>query len=313
MTTLSAALVAEVRSIVKGRVAGDAALSRFTSFRIGGPADVLAEPESVHELAALLRRLRQLNAPHILLGSGTNVLFHDAGFRGVVIRTVAMKSLIVERNGSDYVRITASAGAPLPLVVGRAARDGLTGIEALCGIPGSFGGAVATNAGTGGVSLGDTLVAVKLLDGKGEERVLERADIRYGYRSMELPADAAVVEGTVRLVRGDRASVKAALSAAMERRRATQPWKQPSAGCVFKNPSVDNPAGAIIDRLGLKGMSVGDAVVSDVHANFVVNRGSASAADVLALVALIRQRVKDAHNIHLELEVRVIGETPAHV
>jgi len=313
MTTRSAPLVAEVRAIIKGRVAVDASLSRFTSFRIGGPADMLAEPENVHELAALLRRLKELNAPHILLGSGTNVLFHDAGFRGVVIRTVAMKGLSVERNGSDHVRITAAAGAPLPLVVGRAARDGLTGIEALCGIPGSFGGAVATNAGTGGVSLGDALVRVKLLDGRGEERVLERDDLRYGYRSMELPADAAVVEGTLRLVRGDRLTIKAALATAMERRRATQPWKQPSAGCVFKNPSADNPAGAIIDRLGLKGMSVGDAVVSDVHANFIVNRGSASAADVLALVALIRQRVKDAHNIHLELEVRVIGETPAHV
>ncbi|MCA1959593.1 MAG: UDP-N-acetylmuramate dehydrogenase [Desulfomonile sp.] len=313
MTTRSAALIAEIRAIIKGRVIAKPPLSHYTSFRIGGPADVLAEPESAHELAVLIRRLHELNVPHVLLGSGTNVLFQDAGFRGVVIRTVAMKGLTIERNGADHVRITAAAGAPLPLVVGRAARDGLTGIEALCGIPGSFGGAVATNAGTGGVSLGDALVRVRLLDGRGKELVLETGDIHFSYRSMELPADATVVEGTVRLVRGDRASVRKALSAAMERRRATQPWRQPSAGCVFKNPSPDNPAGAIIDRLGLKGMSVGDAVVSEVHANFIVNRGSATASDVLALVELIRRRVKDAHDINLELEVRVIGEGPANV
>jgi UDP-N-acetylmuramate dehydrogenase len=313
MTALSAALIAEVGTLVKGRVVLDAPLSRFTSFRIGGPADVLAAPETAEELAALIRRLHELSVPHVLLGSGTNVLFQDAGFRGVVIRTVAMKNLSVERNGSDHVRITAGAGAPLPLVVGRAARDGFAGLEALWGIPGSFGGAVATNAGAGGVSLGDALIAVKLLDKRGEEVVLERSALRYGYRSMELPPAAAVVEGTLRLSRGARSSVKAALTAAMERRRSTQPWKQPSAGCVFKNPSADNPAGAIIDRLGLKGLSFGDAMVSEVHANFIVNRGSASAADVLALVEMIRRRVKDAHNVHLQLEVRVIGEERAHV
>jgi UDP-N-acetylmuramate dehydrogenase len=108
-------------------------------------------------------------------------------------------------------------------------------------------------------------------------------------------------------------SVKAALSAAMERRRSTQPWKQPSAGCVFKNPSAYNPAGAIIDRLGLKGLRVGDATVSDVHANFIVNRGCAKAADVLALIDIIRGRVEDAHKIRLELEVRVIGDEATHV
>jgi UDP-N-acetylmuramate dehydrogenase len=264
-------------------------------------------------LAPLIRRLRELDVPHVLLGSGTNVLFHDAGFRGVVIRTVAMKGLSVERNGSDHVRIVAAAGARLPLVVGRAARESCAGLEALWGIPGSFGGAVATNAGAGGVCLGDALLSIKLLEREGGERVLERGDFRYGYRSMELPLDAVVLEGTLRLARGDMSAVKAGLSAAVERRRSSQPWKEPSAGCVFKNPSADNPAGAIIDRLGLKGMRVGDAMVSDVHANFIVNRGRAKAADVLALIEIIRGRVDAVHRIRLELEVRVIGEEAAHV
>lgn len=312
MTALSTTLIEEVRRLVKGRVVVGAPLSRFTSFRIGGPADLLTAPESADELSALLRRLHELSVPHVLLGSGTNVLFHDAGFRGIVIRTVAMKGLSVEQNGADHVRIIAAAGAPLPLVVGRAAREGFSGLEALWGIPGSFGGAVATNAGAGGVCLGDALVAVKLLNATGEELILEHSALRYGYRSMELPRDAAVVEGTLRLTRGDRSSVRAALSAAIKRRRSTQPWKQPSAGCVFKNPSAENPAGAIIDSLGLKGLRVGDAMVSEVHANFIVNRGCATSAEVLALVEMIRRRVMDAHDIYLQLEVRVIGEDRAY-
>jgi UDP-N-acetylmuramate dehydrogenase len=240
------------------------------------------------------------------------VLFQDKGFRGVVVLLTSLDGFSVHENGSDHARITVAAGVPLPLVVSRTARAGWTGIEPLWGIPGSFGGAVVTNAGAGGVSIGETLQQVKLLTLSNEEVTLEKGALRFGYRSMLLPHGAIVLEGTLRLGRADLRSTEAELDKARERRRSSQPWDWPSAGCIFKNPHTDNPAGALIDRLGFKGTQVGDAQVSEVHANFIINRGAATAADVLELIEKIKRRVRAEEGIELELEIRVMGEEGTH-
>lgn len=300
--------VQEIGELVTGRVLTDASLSRFTSFRIGGPADVLVEPNGVAELANLLRYVHATQLSHIVLGAGTNVLFRDSGFRGVVIRTGGIGGLSVHQDSSDTARFTAAAGVPLPSVVSRAARLGWRGLEPLWGIPGSFGGAIVTNAGAGGTSVGELLNEVTLMNGLGEQIVIRRDELRFGYRWMLLPHAAVVIEGALRLPRGDRKAIEADLERARVWRRSSQPLDRPSPGCIFKNPAPDNPAGAIIDRLGLKGMTVGDAQVSEVHANFIINRGRATATDVLALIEQVRERVRADEAVDLELEICVLEE-----
>jgi UDP-N-acetylmuramate dehydrogenase len=305
---LSPAQLMEIRALMKGAVHSNAPLSRFTSFRIGGPAEAVAEPANVQDLIALLRYVQERRIPCVVIGAGTNVLFQDSGFRGVVVRTTGLGGFTVHRNGTDHARIIIGPGVGLPAVVSRTARLGWTGLEPLWGIPGSFGGAVVTNAGAGGVSLGDFLWQVKLVQPSGREIVLQKEDLRHEYRSMALPPEAVVVEGTLRLSRGEKGDIQAELEKARSRRRSSQPLSRPSAGCIFKNPTADKPAGAVIDRLGLKGAAVGDAQVSEIHANFIINRGRATCADVLELVQKIREQVRAVEKIDLELEIRVIGE-----
>ena len=305
---LTRALIDEIRALLKGGVQLDVPLSRYTSFRIGGPADLVAEPESAEDLIGLLTFVREHCIPRILLGAGTNVLFHDAGFRGVIIRMNRFRETALVSNGSDHARIKAGAGTPLPSLIDKACKEGWTGLEPLWGIPGTFGGAIVTNAGAGGACTGDLLASVTLLTASNQEIVLSTPDIRYGYRSMELPADAVVIEGTLRLPKGESGAIDADLERARTRRRASQPRTSLSAGCVFKNPSRDAPAGAIIDRLGFKGVSVGGAQVSDAHANFIVNRGDALASDVMELIERIRERVWIEEHVTLDLEIRIVGE-----
>lgn len=311
--TLSPLLQREIAGLIKGRVLTQVPLSRFTSFKIGGPADLLVEPSGPEEVASLLRYLHPRGISYFLLGSGTNVLFHDAGFRGVVIRTAAIRGFAVEQNGSDHARIIVAAGVPLPALISRAAALGWEGLEPLWGIPGSFGGAIVTNAGAGEVSLGDLLIRAKLMSAAGEEIIAEKEKLGFAYRSTKLPANSVVVEGTLRLRRGNQQTIEANMAEARLRRRSTQPLDKPSPGCIFKNLAPDNPAGAIIDRLGFKGTRVGDAQVSEVHANFIVNLGKATAADVLELIEKIRIRVKAEENVDLELEICVMGEERSDV
>lgn len=304
--------IQEIRNLVQGHVLTDVLLSRFTSFKIGGPADLVVEPANVESLAQLLRYLDDENVPRMILGAGTNVLFSDEGFRGVVVRTGTMSGLGFHANGSDHVRVRVAAGVPLPSVVSEGCKLGWTGLEELWGIPGSFGGAVVTNAGSGPISVADSLVSVKLLTRRGDEVTVQKEELVYGYRSISLPAGTVVVEGTLKLSRADRETIEARLEAARGRRRGQQPLGRASAGCVFKNPSPDNPAGAIIDRLGFKGLAVGDAQVSEIHANFIINRGKARARDVLELIETIRATVREKESVNLELEICVIGGDAAH-
>jgi UDP-N-acetylmuramate dehydrogenase len=276
--------------------------------RVGGPADMVVEPRDVRELAALMELLRDEGVRWIVLGAGTNVLFSDSGYRGVVVRTSGLAGLKIEENGSDHAKITAAAGVPLPAIISRAAGAGWTGLEPLLGIPGSFGGGVAGNAGSGGVSIGGLLVSLKLLTRDGEEIELDPRALNFGYRSADLPAAAVVIQGTLRLGKGSPKLIETNLVDAKSRRRSTQPLQQPSAGCVFKNPVGAAPAGAIIDRLGFKGASVGGAQVSEMHANFIINKGDATAADILELMDMIRERVKKEEGVVLEPEIRIIDE-----
>jgi UDP-N-acetylmuramate dehydrogenase len=304
--------IEEIRNIIRGRVLQNAALSGFTSFKIGGLADLLAEPTDSRELGQLLLYLHEERIDCLILGAGTNVLFHDSGFRGVIIRTAALDEWEIQQNGSDHCRVTLSAGVPLPAAVSRACKAGLHGMEALWGIPGSFGGAMATNAGAGGIAIADLLESIALVDRVGKEILVPREDLNYTYRTMYLPEGSVAIQGIIRLVRADRGFIAEKLELARSLRRKNQPTDRPSAGCVFKNPSPDVPAGALIDRLGFKGIKAGGAQVSEVHANFIINTGNATAEDVLQLIETIRNEALRKEHVNLELELCVIGEGRTH-
>ncbi|MGO9119147.1 MAG: UDP-N-acetylmuramate dehydrogenase [Desulfomonilaceae bacterium] len=300
--------IKEIEGLAPDRVFREVPLRRFTSFKIGGPADLMVEPAGLYDLSRLLMYLRDEKIPRIVLGAGTNVLFHDAGFRGVVIRTKYFSRMDFQSDGTEKASITVSAGVPLSRLVSRACEFGWTGIEDLWGIPGSFGGAVVTNAGAGNVSMFDPLVMIRLLNDSGEPIAIEKKDLRSGYRSMEIPPGSVLVEGILQVERADSQEIDSRIAAARERRRNKQPSGLASAGCVFKNPSQEKPAGLIIERLGLKGMAVGDAQISEIHANFIVNCGKARAADVLELIEKIRTKVMDEEALKLDLEIRVLGQ-----
>ena len=297
----------EISALLNRPVVPNASLRSYSSFRIGGPADLLVEPESIHELRSVQGYANEHGIPYFILGAGTNVLFQDEGFRGIILRMGAIRGFEMLENGSDVARARIAAGEPLPAVVSRLAKLGWRGAEGLWGIPGMFGGAVATNAGSGGVWISDLLTEVKLMTPDGLETSVEKSDLQYGYRYFRLPRDTVVLEGTIRVNRDEPQSIEADIEAARSRRRRAQPIDMRTAGCVFKNPSADKPAGALIDMLVLKGHRVGDAQVSELHANFIVNHGNARAIDVLELIETIRSKVKEQEGIDLELEIQVVG------
>ncbi len=292
----------EIERRVRGQVVRDAPLAPRTAIRVGGPADLLVRPADPGALGELLRGVRELGVPLAVLGGGANTLVADAGVRGVVLK------LPQDFPGEvvDGARLVLSAGAPTSRLPGRAHAHGLTGMEFIAGIPGTLGGAVVMNAGTRIGEMRDVLTRVELATAEGAGFVAA-AELGFGYRTCRLPPGAVVTRLEVQLREGDVASSEAAMREDRERRRRTQPLDRPTFGSTFTNPPGDH-AGRLIEAVGLKGHRVGNATWSDVHANFIVNLGGATAAEVLALIRLARARVQDRFGIRLETEVRFMGE-----
>jgi UDP-N-acetylmuramate dehydrogenase len=292
----------EIAGEVRGEVAPDAPLAPRTAIRIGGRADLLVRPADAGDLVALLAACRRLGVPWLALGGGANLLVADRGVRGVVVK------LPVDF-GEEWVRgerLGLSGGAPSSRLIARAQAAGLTGCEFAVGIPGTLGGLAAMNAGTPSGEMKDVLLRAEVATADGLGWV-EAAELGLGYRRSRLPALGICTRVEVGLHPGDPAAAREAMRADLDRRRATQPLTEPSLGSTFANPPGDH-AGRLIEAVGLKGRAAGGAMWSEVHANFVVNRGGATARDVLALVNLARSRVRERFGVRLELEVRLAGE-----
>jgi UDP-N-acetylmuramate dehydrogenase len=312
------AMDANTRSWMTGllgdRVRFDEPMARHTWFQVGGPADAYAAPGSTADLVELVRRAAAEGIPYRVVGDGTNLLVTDAGMEGVVIslRSCLREVAVTDRSG-ETVWVTAMAGARLQRLCRFAAEHGLEGMNFAVGIPGTVGGALSMNAGTSTGCMADVVDTVTVLFSSGNTAVLERERLRFAYRSFSLPeprpgsAAAVVLGGGFRLRRGDQDRIQKEVISLLERRRATQPLSEPSGGCFFKNPTSGPSAGELIDRAGLKGSRVGDAMVSAVHANFIVNGGSATAADILHLRDRIREVVLQRFGVALEEEVQIIG------
>ena len=274
----------------------DEPLSAHTTFRVGGPADGYCEPESVSELIEVVRICRRESVRFFVLGAGSNVLFSDEGHRGVIVSMRAIRGIRASSTGLD-----ATAGEPLPNVIAAAEEQGSRSFGFLAGIPGTVGGAVATNAGIPGRAMADIIESVTLIGDANRAVQLAPSDCGFGYRASRI-RDRRLVVLSVKLRFDQEVYDPVALLA---RRRATQPIGQASAGCVFRNPPGAS-AGALIDEAGLKGFTLGQAQVSEKHANFIVNLGGASSAEICKLIDIVRQKVYNTYQVSLDLEVEVI-------
>jgi UDP-N-acetylmuramate dehydrogenase len=291
-----------IRSSFNGELLEQEPLSRHTSLRVGGPADYFAIPQDRADLLQLLKTVAEIKIPWFIIGGGYNLLIRDNGFRGVGISLKKLNHM--EAAHSGIIRVESGVRN---IDLSRLAEvHGLTGLEFLVGIPGSVGGAVWMNAGAHGAEIFDRITSVDLL-ADGDIQTYTKDFLSFGYRSLQLDPDKIIIAATFQLAAGNRESISAAMDACLQKRQEAQKVRFPNAGSYFKNPP-GQAAWRLIADAGLRGRTIGDAQVSEVHTNFLVNRGNATAADFLGLAAIIKEQVFKTSGIALEEEVRIMGE-----
>lgn len=297
----------EIRRALGSRVSFDEPLSRHTSFRIGGPADAWVEVATHEDIRITQEVARRFELPLWILGGGTNVLVSDRGMRGVLLHLGRpLATLEWNPNGQGtYVR--AGAAVPFKKLVLATIDRALTGLEFAEGIPGTVGGGLLMNAGAFGGEISNTVTHIEGVDGGGVSRRLPRSELHFAYRFFDLPAGFVITHVCFHLLPGDPQEIRARRDDAKRRREKHQPLGYPNAGSVFKNPPGQF-AGRLLESVGLKGLRRGGAMVSEAHANFIVNAGGAQAADVRALMDEAVRRVRDAHGVELQAEIKLIGE-----
>lgn len=286
---------------LRGGVTFGATLDAYTSFNIGGPADVLVEPADIDDVRRLVKQAGAKKIPLFVVG-GTNILIRDGGIRGIVVSLSKLRAIKEEPEAVLY----AEGGVGMPTLIGHAIRRSLAGLEWAAGIPGTVGGCLVMNAGTRLGEMKDSVKAVRLVNMKGDLMELPAASIPFEYRRARLPK-GIVVGVWLQLRAGVRADIEKVVKDYLYYRKSTQPLTMHSAGCVFKNPPNDS-AGHLLEVTGLKGLRIGDAEVSTKHGNFIVNRGRASAADVIELIRKVRRTIKRKAGVQLDLELKIVGE-----
>lgn len=294
----------ELQELLSGRVRIAEPMKKHTSWRIGGPADYFIEPAGREELQSLVYFANQRKIGLTVIGNGSNLLVSEKGIRGIVLKIGSGLSRITTLEND----VVAEAGAKLSTLAAAARDSGLGGLEFSAGIPGTVGGAVVMNAGANGSSVGVLVREVLLLDLEGRMYRRDREALNFSYRSSALQRDPAiVVETRFACYPRERDLIQEEMEGYIARRLSTQPLRQPNAGSVFKNPPGDS-AGRLIEAAGLKGLRVGGAQISTLHANFIVNLGTATASDVLALIHKSRETVLACNGVELLLEVQIVGD-----
>jgi UDP-N-acetylmuramate dehydrogenase len=289
-----------------GRVLFDRSLRTYTTFRVGGPAGALVYPKDEVELKRLLDFLRNKNIPSTFLGKGSNTLFLDEGFPGVVISlTRGFGGVSGPRTEGGVFLVTAGAGGSLARLLNHLAGKGFGELSFLAGIPGTVGGALIMNAGAYGKEIGTVTRSIRFMDKEGKARERIGPALKFAYRKLSLPPRAVILSGTFRVEPGDPRIIREEIRGILNKRIQTQPWKEASAGSFFKNPP-GCWAGRLIESAGLKGFAVGGAKVSEQHANFLVNTGKATARDILSLMKAVQKKVREKTGVSLKPEVRII-------
>ncbi|AEB75113.1 UDP-N-acetylmuramate dehydrogenase [Clostridium botulinum] len=287
----------------KEEIKNNVLMKSYTSFRVGGPADVFVTPNSYEKIRDVIKICKQYNVPYFILGNGSNLLVRDGGIRGVVINFTKLNKILVEET-----KVIAESGAVLSMVANAALKNDLTGLEFAHGIPGSVGGAVAMNAGAYNGEICQVIESATIIDSDGEIREICKEEMDLSYRnSLILKNGYIVLKATFKLQRGEHDSIKARMDDLMRRRKEKQPLEYPSAGSTFKRPE-GYFAAKLIEDSELKGAHVGDAEVSVKHSGFIINKGNASAKDILDLIELVKKTVNDKFQVALNTEVRIVGE-----
>jgi UDP-N-acetylmuramate dehydrogenase len=288
---------------IRGEVRFKEPLAYHTSLRVGGPADIFVLPQDVDDVRKALIYAEKEKLPVIILGGGNNVLIKDRGIRGIVIKLEGCLGRM-EFHGEE---VTIGAGAGLSTMIREAAAIGLGGVESLVGIPATIGGALAMNAGTPDGAIGDFVSAVYFLYADGTIGEMKPNAATFAYRTFSFPAGAILLGARITLHRKPQKEIYAEIKARLKHKKSTQPLALASAGWIWRNPPFDQ-AGKMFEKSGCKGKRVGAAEISAKHPNFVVNRGGATAADILALMELVLERVHKHAGVRLEPELRIIGE-----
>ncbi len=295
----------------------DEPMRRHTSLRVGGAADIFFRPETTGELLAVVKRAKSSGVPVTVMGGGTNLLVADSGIRGVTLCLCRLKETpeVSETCGGEFL-VSVSAGIGTPSFCRFAIENGLSGMNFALGIPGTLGGALRMNAGTAAGEMSDRLESLLVLSDSGQVVRMDRKKLRFGYRRMDLrKADTGddkagfpiILGARFLLMAGNKGELAKEADGILGTRKRCQPTALPSAGCFFRNPKDADSAGMLIDRSGMKGATSGGAMVSDRHANFIVNSGAATAADILDLTDEVTRRVFDRFAVQLEAEVTIVG------
>lgn len=286
----------------------DSPLAPRTSFRIGGNADLIIIPRSTSQLVSALTSLKEYGVPYYIAGNATNLLFSDAGYRGVVVFTNKIRGISV-----SGTILSAMCGDSLSGIANAARDASLSGLEFAYGIPGGCGGAVCMNAGAYGGEISGVLIDCEVYNTvSGETETLRGDEMCFSYRHSRLSdsnGEVCLLSARFGLIPSDSGIVNSLMEDLMSRRRSKQPLEFPSAGSVFKRPAPDMYVGKMLEDTGLKGYTVGGAAVSEKHAGFIINRGGATAADVLELIGIIKTRIYEKYGVTLQCEIRIIGET----
>lgn len=283
----------------------DCPMNQYTTFRVGGKAEALYSIRELGDLKRTLSYLRGENIPFMVVGKGSNLLVRDEGIRGVVI-ILQGKLATIERNGKNANVVLAGGGLIISDLLSFCRLKGLSGLEFLAGIPGTVGGAVIMNAGAFGKDMASIVQEIQMVTEEGELVVTDRSELKFSYRELSIPKDVVILRVGLKLNKENPEIIAKRIGDYLARRKAKQPLEFPSGGSVFKNPPNDY-AGRLIEKAGLKGRSIGGALISPKHANFIVNTGEASAEDIIALMDLVREKVREKTGIELEPEIRVVG------
>ena len=291
----------------------DEPLSQHTTIRVGGAADVLLYPQTIEELTHIVLLARKNKTPLFVLGAGSNLLVRDKGIRGLVVSlSRGFSTIRLEREEGDQALLYSEAGVGVPRLVDFCAERGFSGVEALAGIPGNMGGVLFMNAGTPDGEIADVVTHVTFLDREGKLVTWSREEVKFSYRASHFPRGAILLSARLSLTHQEVSQIQEKVRSYRQRRVDSQPLQIPNLGSIFKNPKKEKGkglhAGKLVEEAGLKNIRVGGARISPKHGNFIVNEGGATAKDILALMGLMRDKVKEKFGVTLEAEVKVVGE-----
>jgi len=278
-------------------------LKKHTTFGVGGPAKILILPRTSNDIIKLINFSKKENIEIIFIGSGSNVLASDTGFKGIVITLKKALNKIIFYDNEIYTQ----AGAMLGTMVKKAINKGYKGFESLVGVPGTVGGALIMNAGAHGSEISELFISARTINNNGEINSYVKNDIFFSYRKSSFDSKEILLDAKFKIIKGLKDNIIKRKNNVSLKRKESQPLKYRSAGSIFKNPGSNLAAGYLIDKTGLKGLRIGDAEISKKHANFIINHGNATANEIFTLIKIMQNKVKDKFKIKLELEIKLIG------